>query len=167
MGTPVETRHESMVLSLLSHKYDIMNEFGYGIYSMFRLIWLLICFYAFSSVFAIVMMIGYHNGNGIDLPSNKNWYDTFSLGNLGFSDSHCFFQEVNGKLKDAKKLYACHKGKISNLKTYGLIEFSTTDPSHNSNYCGIAAENEIAEKCHGFINSESLTNNWNILCMEK
>ena len=134
---------------------------------MFRLMWLLICFYAFSSLFAIVMMVGYHNGDGIDLPAGKNWFDSLSLGNLGFADSHCFFQEIDEKMKDANKLYSCHKGKISNIKTYGLIQYLTTNTSHNSNYCGRAEDNEIANKCHNFINGEYLHNNWNIRCLEK
>ena len=134
---------------------------------MFRLMWLLISFYAFTSVFAIIMMIGYHNADGIDLPKAKNLFDSFSLGNLGFSDSHCFFQEMHEKLKDTKKLYSCHKGKISNIKTYGLLKYSATDPSHNSNYCGKAEDNNISQKCHSFINGEHLNNNWNILCLEK
>ena len=77
-----------------------------------------IIFFTLYTILFIPVMIMYHNAGD----DESEFVVQLSLGNLGQAHSTCFHQYI---MLDKEFNHKCYKGKISDLKYYGLI------PVHN------------------------------------
>ena len=70
-----------------------MDNFGFGIVSMFRLTRYLAFFYAVASLLSCIMIINNYSADGISLhvPSVILAMVHMTLGNIGFSETRCNF----------------------------------------------------------------------------
>lgn len=81
---------------LYEEDYDLLNDYGFGIYIYFKLLWYLICLFSFFSLIGLSLMMFYrsHNGyKGLIIKEDYKFYlTTTSLGNIGFSEAKCYHQ---------------------------------------------------------------------------
>jgi len=100
---------------------DPLAELGFGITSWLGTLRFLFWLYVVLSVFAGAIMMYYKSFAG--LKANRfSAVTQFSLGNVGFTESLCFFQYAD--VKGSQSLQ-CHKGKLSGLRFLGMIAAST------------------------------------------
>ena len=99
--------------------------------------------YAVLSMFAFVMMKSFEGFNGLE--KNDKMFGKltkFSLGNIGFAKSQCFFQYTT--LKSTQHL-KCHKGTLSKIKHWGA-----TASTENQMLRKFAGETEDRRVGHDF-----------------
>jgi hypothetical protein len=74
----------------------LLEDYGFGIYIYFKLLWNLICLFGFFSLIGLFLMNFYHSHSGykgiIIKEDYKFLLTTTSLGNIGFSEAKCYHQ---------------------------------------------------------------------------
>lgn len=74
---------------------SLFAEYGFGIQAWIRMLLSLAGLYLFLSVCAVGMMMLYQGHHGLDESSSSGMFAKFNkytLGNLGFAQSLCYFQ---------------------------------------------------------------------------
>ena len=94
---------------------DPFDVYGPGIKCYFGIIRRMLYFFIFASL--ILIPVFYFNLQGGAYKAQKYWLEKFSLGNLGQAHVECLFQYQG---LDKNQNIRCNKGKISNLKYWGL-----------------------------------------------
>ena len=141
---------------------DGMDNFGFGIVSMFRLTRYLAFFYAVASLLSLVMIIINYTADGISLhvPSVILAMVHMTLGNIGFSETRCNFNQVN--LNQAVT-YQCEKGVLSEIQTYGLMPHNRTilqQEGHKLNFCGKAEDSPAVSACTKYMRHQEMASDW-------
>lgn len=92
-------------------------DYGFGVQSWLKTLWFLFRVYCALSVLAFIIMKQYEGFGGLT-PNNKQFgkLTKFSLGNIGFAKSQCFFQYA--KIPNTQTL-KCKKGILTDLIYYG------------------------------------------------
>jgi len=96
---------------------DPFKNYGFGIVAYFELLRTLICAYLLMTVFAVVIMVIFTNGDALE-NNGDSFLTQFSLGNLGFSRFICTTQFPTLP-KDID--LSCRSGEFTDLKYYGII----------------------------------------------
>ena len=88
-----QRRRMSLLTKCNLKNNDGMDNFGFGIVSMFRLTRYLAFFYAISSLLSCIMIISNYTADGISLhvPNFILAMVHITLGNIGFSETRCNF----------------------------------------------------------------------------
>jgi len=103
---------------------DPLAEFGFGITSWLGTLRFLFWLYVVLSVFAGTIMMYYKSFGGLEAKPGLRGVTQFSLGNVGFTESLCFFQYADIK---GERALQCRKGKLSHLRYLGMIADSSID----------------------------------------
>lgn len=98
-----------------------LADLGFGITSWLATLRFLFWLYVVLSVFAGAIMMYYKSFGALD-PNRFSAITQFSLGNVGFTESLCFFQYADIKGEQSLK---CHKGTLSALHFLGMLADST------------------------------------------
>ena len=124
----LQRKSSSMNKKKKSHEHgpvpDPLAEFGFGITSWLGTLRFLFWLYVVLSVFAGAIMMYYKSFGGLDVRSGLRGVTQFSLGNVGFTESLCFFQYADIKRTRALQ---CRKGTLSRLQYLGMIADSSID----------------------------------------
>ena len=126
-------------------KYDPFDDFGHGIKAYFRLLKIMMNLFLALTVVFIPVMIIYLTGGEFRETDNYMW-SAITLGNFGFTESHCYFWYAD--LPNGNFFPKCNSGKIKGLKYYGLAStFVKKETKYAKNFCGDHKDSPMIETC--------------------